>query len=172
MQTLLRLLLTPVILFLPLFISGQELAVNKHKLNDFTVAIAHAEGFGPRRTLPTRYHNPGDLKCHPRKPGYHFKGVRRIGKGGHAIFKSDAAGWAALRTQVILILGGNSRNFNKDMTINQMAQMYARNWRHWAANVANELGVSPDATLAEYFDLPMEPPTLSFPTVFPAFLGN
>ena len=57
-----------------------------------------------------------------------------------------------------MILEGRSRNFNKDMTINQMAMRYAKNWRHWANYVAKELRVPPTTTLADYFELPIRAP--------------
>ena len=146
-------------LFLPLASSGQVTA----KLSTFATAVAHAEGFGVRRAIHTRYHNPGDLKCNSRKAGFRFAGMRGVGKGGHAIFKSDAAGWAALRTQIVMILDGRSRNFNANMTINEVAKVYARNWHRWATSVSKELGVPPTTTVAEYFALEPQPPVLATP---------
>lgn len=161
-QTLLRLLLPLILMFLPLIANGQ-VVVKPNKMKQFTEAVAKAEGFGVHRAIPTRYHNPGDLKCNPHRGRCVFEGTRGVGKGGHTIFKNDAAGWAALRLQVQMILEGRSRNFDKDMTINQMAKVYAKNWRQWANCVSKELGVPPTTTLAEFFDLPIEPPVLNIP---------
>ena len=33
------------------------------KVERFAHAVAKAEGFGRKRTIPSRYHNPGDLKA-------------------------------------------------------------------------------------------------------------
>ena len=138
---------------MPVFAKGQEFDINKQKLNKFAHAVARTEGFGTKNTIPTRYHNPGDLKCKP-KDNRHFKGMKGVGKGGHTIFKNDEAGWEALRTQITLVLEGHSKNFNRNMTINQMAKKYAKDWHRWANNMSHNLGVSPDTTLADYFEIP------------------
>jgi hypothetical protein len=142
--------------FLPSAIQCQ----NIDKVERFVKAIAKTEGFRQGgHNIPSRYHNPGDLKCNPKLSSWcTMAGIHGTGKGGHTIFKNDAAGWTALRTQVTMILEGRSRNFNKDMTINQMAMKYARNWRQWANYVAKELKVSPTMTLADYFELPVPAP--------------
>jgi hypothetical protein len=127
-----------------------QVSVDEQKVDAFAHAIASAEGFGVRRAIPTRYHNPGDLKCNPRKAGFHFEGMRGVGKGGHVIFRSDVAGWAALRSQIGMIVDGRSRNFDTDMTINQMGRVYARNWQRWANSVSRQLGVPPTTTLRAY----------------------
>lgn len=178
MKQTLRRLLPLIVVLLGVVAHAQEPVirpvVSKPKMIRFTEAIAKAEGFGIRRAIPTRYHNPGDLKCNPRTAKFKFEGMKGVGKGGHTIFKNDAAGWTALRTQVQLILDGKSHNFNKDMTINQMAHVYAKNWRQWANYVSKELGVPPTTTLADFFDLPVEPPVLNIPpsTDTLAFLVN
>lgn len=123
------------------------------KTDQLAHAIADAEGFGVKHAIPTRYHNPGDIRV---VDGYKFPGQKGVGKGGHIIFKNDDAGWAALRHQIDLIRSGRSKNYRMDMTINQIAHMYAARWRTWAKNVAKNLDVEPRTTLAEFFS--DEPP--------------
>ena len=55
--------------------------------------IAKKEGFGKPGTIPTRLHNPGDLKF------MHQPGARR-GERGFAHFRSNAIGWSALERDV------------------------------------------------------------------------
>ena len=130
------------------------------KVNDLATAISHAEGFGKRRALPSRYHNPGDLKtrqgCAP------LAGQVRVGKAGHIVFKDDEAGKAALRDYVSKMMDGRSGHFHPDMTFNQVARRYAQNWRPWVKIVSTELGVPPNTTLRAYFHTDGVPPQLSF----------
>jgi hypothetical protein len=120
-------------------------AYSSARLSGLAVAIGTAEGFGVRGALPTRYHNPGDLKGKP-----DLFGAVRIGKGGHLVFKNDAAGKAALQHQLELVLDGRSRHYTLDMTLEQMARRYAKNWRNWSRYVARLLGVRPTVTLRGY----------------------
>ena len=134
-------------------------AYSSARLNSLTVAIGTAEGFGLKGALPTRYHNPGDLKGRP-----DMFGAVRAGKGGHLVFKNDAAGKAALQLQLGLVLTGRSKHYTLDMTLEQMARRYAKNWRNWSRYVARMLGVSPKVTLRDYLcegDVDV-PPEVSF----------
>jgi hypothetical protein len=119
-------------LALPVFAAAQ--AVDQQKLDSFAAAVAQAEGFGVKHALPTRNHNPGDLK--------------RVDHYIH--FRNDAEGWAALRTQVAKLAAGQSKHYRLSMTINQVSKIYAGDYR-WGKIVAKALGVSPATTLAEYF---------------------
>jgi hypothetical protein len=110
-------------------------------------AIAKAEGFGIRGALPTRYHNPGDLKT---PTGTRYPGQVRLGKAGHTVFSNDAAGWAALEAQIVRILQGNSRFYTLHTTINQMSRRYAANWRPWANQVTKLLHVPGTTTLEQW----------------------
>jgi hypothetical protein len=123
-------------------------AQDRIKVDALAAAISHAEGYGRRGALPTRYRNPGDIKT---RAGVRLPGQKRIGKGGHIVFATDAAGWDALRAQISAILDGGSRHYTADMTLAQMARRYAARWRPWAAIVSRELGVSPQTTLRAYF---------------------
>jgi hypothetical protein len=125
--------------------------------SDLAHAIAKAEGFGTRGTIPQRYHNPGDLKT---IRGYKYIGQIGTGKGGHAIFRSDAAGWAALIHQIEKMCGDSGR-YSPQMTLVDVAKKYAGNWRLWSKNVAHNLGVPATTTLAECLGLP---PSLRFTT--------
>jgi hypothetical protein len=109
-------------------------------------AIAAAEGYGARGALPTRYHNPGDIKA----CGHHL----RIGKGGHVIFRTEAEGWDALIHQIDKMVDGSSHYYNQDMTIQQIAKRYAGNYRVWAKNVCRMVGCTPNDTLADVLGLP------------------
>lgn len=126
------------------------------KVESFACAVAKAEGWSTPGTIPYRYRNPGDLKV---RRGERYPGQVGIGKANHVIFRSDAAGWAALYHQIDKALAGESKFYQQDMTLAQVAKKYAANSRLWARNVAHNLGVTPDTTLQEYFDLA---PTVRF----------
>jgi hypothetical protein len=127
------------------------LAWGKSNTEDLAKAIARAEGFGASKTnLPTRCHNPGDIRS---VRGVHFPGQVGLNKRGYVIFKSDAAGWAALYHQIDKIIAGESRFYTADMTLKQLSKKYATDPR-WVKNVAKFLGVTPSITLAELLDIP------------------
>ena len=111
-------------------------------------AIAKAEGFGVAHTLPTRAHNPGDLQAIKK---YRFPG--QVGTlRGYVIFKSDKAGWEALRHQIEKIMAGESR-YNVNLTLKQLGRRYAESGI-WPRVVAKYLGVEPSAYLWEILDVP------------------
>ena len=114
-------------------------AYSSERIEVLTHAIAVAEGFYVKKSIPNRYHNPGDLK------GKCWTG--HTGKGGHAIFSTDAAGQAALRYQLEKIIAGDSRYYTLNTTVTQMARCYAHNWRPWAKRVSASMGVTPDTKL-------------------------
>jgi len=115
----------------------------------FAHAIAKAEGYGMKHVIPTRYHNPGDLKA---VKGFTYPGQIGIGKGRHVIFANDTAGWNALYHQISKMISGESRHYSPSMTINQIARFYAGDWRRWARNVSHNLGVPSTTTLAEVLE--------------------
>jgi hypothetical protein len=112
----------------------------------FVRAIAKAEGFYTKGTIPYRYHNPGDLKA---VKGFRYEGQIGIGKGRHVIFRTDFYGWRALSRQILLIEDGLSKHYTLTMTLEQVAKQYAGNWRQWSFNVARNLQCSPQVTLGE-----------------------
>ncbi|HVP51055.1 MAG TPA: hypothetical protein VMT05_03035 [Terriglobales bacterium] len=142
-------------------ITGHAQAPDPDKVNDLATAISRAEGFGKRHTIPTRYHNPGDLKAS--RSSTPLEGQVRIGKAGHIVFKDDEAGKAALRNYIVRMMDGRSAHFNPNLTLNQVARRYAKNWRPWVKVVSKELGVPSTTTLRAYFRTDaVPPPALSF----------
>ncbi len=127
---------------------GGTLALSRPSEVRLAHAIAKAEGFGMRRTTPTRYHNPGDLKA----AGFKYEGQIGIGKGRHVIFASDTAGWNALYHQIHKMVCGDSKHYSPQMMIAEVAKKYAGNWRVWSRNVAWNLGVSESTRLEELKD--------------------
>jgi hypothetical protein len=115
------------------------------KIEQFAHAIARAEGFYRKGTIPNRYHNPGDLKA---VKGFTYPGQVGIGKGRHVIFANYTAGWNALYHQIHKMLAGDS-HYSPSMTIEQVARKYAGNWRQWSRNVSHNLGVPATTTLVE-----------------------
>ena len=140
-----KLLLLLTLMVLPALSAAQT--VDKDKVAQFATAVSHAEGYGVRHAIPTRYHNPGDLKTIP--SAAKLPGQKAIGKGGHVVFRTDAAGWAALQDQVAKMVDGRSKHFNPDMTLTQVARKYAGNWRPWLKTVAREMNAAPTTKLRE-----------------------
>lgn len=126
---------------------GQAQSLDRQKLNSFATAVAHAEGFGVRHTIPTRYHNPGDLKsARIYRP---LPGQKQLGKGDHIVFESDAAGWEALRDYLSKMVDGRSKRYNPEMTLAQVSRIYAGNWRPWLTLVTRELNVAASIKLRD-----------------------
>jgi len=113
-------------------------------------AIAKAEGFGASKTnLPTRCHNPGDIRA---RRGVHYPGQVGLNSRGYVIFKDDRAGWTALESQIEKIITGASRFYNVNMTLAQISRSYATS-SIWVKNVAKNLGVTPGTSLFEILDV-------------------
>jgi hypothetical protein len=113
-------------------------------------AIAKAEGYGVPGSVPTRYHNPGDIRA---SRGVRYPGQVGLDKRGYVIFKSDHYGWDAMQRQFDKIVDGRSQFYSVNMTLRQLAKRYATS-PLWVKNVAKNLGVTPDTTLAEILDVP------------------
>jgi hypothetical protein len=120
------------------------------QVHTFAVAVAKTEGFYIRGTIPNRLHNPGDI-CTSLPHAY--PGQRGLYRR-YAVFKSDQWGWAALEAQIQKVIDGSSTKYTADMTIAQVARVYAENWRYWGTTVARLLHVTPETTVAEFFGLP------------------
>jgi hypothetical protein len=118
------------------------------RVDSLASAIAHAEGFGVKGAVPTRYHNPGDIRTS--RASAHYPGQIGVNKHGYVIFKNDAAGFAALKTNLRLIAVGESKHYDADMSISKLAKVYATGWRLWAKNVSQNIGVTPNTTLRAY----------------------
>src|SRR5271165_3492446 len=91
-------------------------------VSKLTHAIAKAEGFYKKGTLPNRYHNPGDIRS---KLRHAYPGQIGLNKHGYVIFRDDASGWAALTAQIDKIISGESTKYNVNMTLNEFARKYA-----------------------------------------------
>ncbi len=126
--------------------SAQE--VDNDKLHQLAVAISKAEGFGMKGAVPTRYHNPGDIRTF--RPGVHYPGQMGINRQCYVIFRNDRAGFAALESNLLKIVTGESAYYKPDMTINKMARLYATKWPIWAKNVAKNLDVPANTKLADF----------------------
>lgn len=113
-------------------------------------AIAKQEGFFLKGSIPNRNHNPGDLKT---INAHYYPGQIGRDKFGHAIFKNDYWGWAALEDQVRKMCVNEGR-YTNDMTIQQIGRKYAADWKRWSKNVARNLNCTPSTTIAELFDIP------------------
>jgi hypothetical protein len=109
------------------------------RLEALSRAIAKAEGYYIRGTIPNRYHNPGDLKSRPGLTP--LAGQRKIGKAGHIVFVNDAAGWAALREYLTGIAEGRRKHYVASMTLSATSRVYAQRWQPWLRIVTKELGV-------------------------------
>jgi len=144
-------LLTTSLLTATLF----SFAQSQDKVEAFAHAIARTEGYYVKGTIPNRLSNPGDLTVmiHGEKyPGQ----VGTYKRGGliYVKFRNSAAGYAALYHQIDKMLIGESKFYKQEMTLLQVGKLYAVNSRLWAKNLSRNLGVSPNTTLEEYFELP------------------
>lgn len=140
--------LLTIVFALFLSVSAWAQNIDAQKLDTLCKAIAHAEGFGVPRAIPTRYHNPGDLKSKPGLP--HLAGQKAIGKGGHVIFTDDASGWAALREYIDAISEGRRKHYVAHTTLAQLSRVYAQRWQPWLRIATKELGVPASTRLEDY----------------------
>lgn len=116
------------------------------KVKAIAQAFAHAEGFGEDpNNLPTRTHNPGDLK---------LGDIGNGTQGGKTVFASDSDGWAALYKQINLMISGESAYYKPTDTWRRIAQTYVgtSDYVNWLNTVTDDLSVDPDSTLQEYMD--------------------
>jgi hypothetical protein len=121
----------------------------QEQVHTFARAIARTEGFFVRGTIPNRLHNPGDIMT---SLPHAYPGQVGIYKH-YAVFKSDAWGWAALERQIQRVIDGSSTKYSQDMTMVQIAKVYAENWSYWGKTVCKILKISPQLTFQEYFGL-------------------
>jgi hypothetical protein len=152
MKNIRAFLVLAVLTLIPIFARAQ--VVDSKKVIAMSQAVAQAEGFGVPHTVPTRYHNPGNIRS--TRNGHHYAGQIGLNRCGYVIFKKDSYGWQALREQLTLMALGQSAYYKTNMTITQVAKRYATSWRVWAKNVSGQLGVLPTTTLRAYFT-PEEP---------------
>jgi hypothetical protein len=114
------------------------------KVIQFAHAIAQAEGYSLKGSIPQRCNNPGDLK------GTKFAGQVGVCKGGHARFRTSAAGWAALYGQVEKILDGTSTKYTNRATFKDVAKTYAQNYRPWLKIVTDLLDAEPQDSVTDW----------------------
>lgn len=110
-------------------------------------AIAKAEGFYVKGSLPQRANNPGDLE------------EGDIGYGtinGKTKFPSASQGWIRLYSQVEAMLDNSSRVYGPTWTIQDVANEYVSGQQspttdstEWAQNVADTLGVDVDTQIGQ-----------------------
>lgn len=100
-------------------------------------AIATAEGSNPE------WNNPGDLT---KSFGFATAGVAN--SAGVLKFQSSADGWNALYKQIELIISGGS-HWSLSTTLADFGLGYSGGDPNWSKNVANSLGVTPDAQLGD-----------------------
>lgn len=120
------------------FVGTLHAAVPSPKVVQFAHAIAQAEGFYVKGSIPNRCHNAGDLK------GANFPNQIGVCKGGHAKFQTDADGWSALFHQIEKIQDGTSTKYTNRATFRQVAKTYAQNYRPWLKIVTKTLQVKDD----------------------------
>lgn len=130
-------------------------AKSASKVDQLAHAIAKAEGFYTKGTVPNRFNNPGDITSSSRHayPG-------QVGLSPHhhyVIFKNASYGWAALRGQIQRIIDGKSKVYKQNMTFAQITHIYvgaAGPWeKNWERNICSALGVTPRTTFQEFFEL-------------------
>jgi hypothetical protein len=114
------------------------------------LAIAQAEGYFQKGTIPNRLRNPGDLRV---VRGYRFPGQVGTDRRGYAIFRNDRAGFAALTHQIDKIVAGDSAHYTVNMTVKELGRKYAESGV-WARTVSRILGVEQGAYLWEVLDVP------------------
>jgi hypothetical protein len=111
-------------------------------------AIARAEGFYVKNSIPNRLHNPGDIRSHSLHayPG-------QIGLShGYVVFRNNRAGWNALEHQITKMVEGGSRLYSVNMTLNQFSKKYAES-PTWVKNVSSILNVTSSTRMWEILDV-------------------
>ena len=103
-------------------------------------AIKVAEG------SPPEWGNPGSLKSGD-SGGFQLNGLGNA--EGVVKFVNAEDGWNALCMKLNRILAGKSLVYPLTMTLAEMGLKYSGNDPNWSINVARELGVSQDITLAD-----------------------
>lgn len=107
-------------------------------------AIATEEGFWTLNSLPSRNHNPGDLRGAPWLPA-----PVSMNKG-FVLFKSDPEGVAGLYHQIAL-------NIARGFTLRKLIEVWAppseNNTSDYLENVQRKVGVNPDVPLMNYLEI-------------------
>ena len=167
-----KLMLAKLVGFLLVGHAAAQVSSNVYELAH---AIAHAEGYYTKGTIPNRAHNPGDIRA---LSAHQFPGQVGINSKRYAIFRNDAAGFAALYHQLEKVEAGESRFYSADITMRQFSKTYAEVNDVWLHNVCKMLSISPSMTLRQYFNsnrslvLAADTAPLDPPTTFEFTLGD
>lgn len=119
---------------------------------DLAKAIAHAEGFGVQDAVPTRAHNPGDIKI------IGWTG-EKLGLEGITVFPTDEDGWEALYKQLERIRLEHSHIYSLNMTFTEFAYHWTdTQMSSWLMNVLGKLqsigyNVNNFTTLDSFFQM-------------------
>jgi len=117
------------------------------KVWDVCRAIALAEGANVAGSNPDRLNNPGDISDGGLSYGFEVHSGSSVTK-----FPDKHTGWMALYAKIDnAFVSAKSLVYSPDMTWTQFAQKYAGDWQNWLNNVTNNLGVSPDNRVGDYF---------------------
>jgi len=111
-------------------------------------AIARAEGFYVKGSIPNRLCNPGDIRSHSSHAYPGQIGLRH----GYVVFKNNRAGWAALEHQITKMVEGRSRLYDVNMTLAQFGKKYAES-PMWVKNVSSILAVKLETRMWEILDV-------------------
>lgn len=112
----------------------------------FAGAVAKAEGYGIPGAIPTLANNPCDLTTGD-SGSFETDGV--MNKENVVRFVHLDDGWQAAFVKFNRIFAGRSLVYPLTMTLREMGIKYSGGRPEWAVNVARELGVSQDITLAD-----------------------
>lgn len=125
--------------------------VSPTKVEALAHAIAKAEGFYVKGSLPNRLHNPGDIRL---LPGQHIAGQVGLDKHNYVIFKNDGEGFAALYNLLNHVAEDSSNRYSVHMTFAAFARKYVggRDWAIWLKIVTKALATAPRMTLEAYFN--------------------
>lgn len=110
-------------------------------------AIAMAEGANVAGSVPDVSNNPGDISDF-----YSTFGGEFVSGSNVTQFPDKATGWQKLYNKVSAIQNNTSKVYSSGMTWNQIAQLWAGDWKSWVTNVTNILGVSPTSTFSDYMN--------------------
>lgn len=143
-------LLAATVLLLTASALAQDI-VSPTKVEALAHAIARAEGFYVKGSLPNRLHNPGDIRL---LPGQHIAGQVGLDKHNYVIFKNDGEGFAALCNLLNHIAEDSSNRYSVHMTFAAFARKYVGgpDWSVWLKIICKKLAVSPRETLEVYFN--------------------
>ena len=102
-------------------------------------AIARAEGYYVKNSIPMILNNPGDIEN---------------SLGAKIVFATEADGWDALYKQIELMISGRSHVYKPTMSWIDIGKLYdgEKLFMNWVENVTKLLGVEPTSTLQVFVD--------------------